>query len=92
MPTFKPKNTKQILVNQKITTTLDEKHKEIVDGFRNTTNVLIPSLRKEKNECQEKLNKEDITIEERLDIQDRIKEIEQEIKTSKKNEKNYFFS
>jgi len=90
MPTFKPKNTKQILVNQKITTTLDEKHKEIVDGFRNTTNVLIPSLLKEKNECQEKLKKEDITIEERLDIQDRIKEIEQEIKTAKKNEKNYF--
>ena len=55
MPSFKPKPTKKIRVSKKNSTTLDGKHKEIVDGFRNTTNVLIPSLLKEKNECQEKM-------------------------------------
>ena len=70
MPSFKPKNTKQILINQKISTTLDGKHKEIVDGFRNTTDVVIPSLRKERNECSDKLKREDITIEDYSDSHD----------------------
>jgi hypothetical protein len=90
MPTFKPKNTKQIIINKNSNTTLDGKHKEIVDGFRNTMNVVIPSLKKEKKEFMEKLNKENITIEERLDIEDRINEINKEIKKLKQDEKNYF--
>ena len=90
MPTFKPKNTKQIIIHKNSNTTLDGKHKEIMDGFRNTVDVVIPSLKKEKMECNEKLTKPDITIEERLDIEDRIKEIQKEINKLKKNEKNYF--
>ena len=90
MPTFKPKNTKQIIIHKNSNTTLDGKHKEIVDGFRNTSNVVIPKLKNEKKELSEKLNKSDITIEERLDIEDRINEIQKEIKNLKQNEKNYF--
>jgi hypothetical protein len=90
MPTFKPKNTKQIVIQKNSNTTLDGKHKEIVDKFRNTIDVVIPSLRKEKKEYMEKLNKENITIEEKLDIEDRIKEIQKKIKELKQNEKNYF--
>lgn len=90
MPTFKPKNTKQIIVQKNSNVTLDSKHKEIVDGFHNTTNVVIPSLKREKKECYEKLSNPDITMEERLDVEDRICEIQKEIKRLKQDEKNYF--
>ena len=33
MPTFKPKNIKKIIMSKKNITTLDGKHKEIIDGF-----------------------------------------------------------
>ena len=33
MPTFKPKNTKKIVISHKDTTTLDGKHKEHQDKF-----------------------------------------------------------
>jgi hypothetical protein len=90
MPTFKPKNTKQIVISKNSNTTLDSKHKEMVDDFNTKSGVVIPKLKKEKNECIEKLKRPDITIEEKLDIEDRIKEIQQEIKVINKNEKNYF--
>jgi len=90
MPTFKPKNTKQIIIQKNSNITLDGKHKEIVDGFRNTASVVIPSLKKEKKEFMEKLNKPDITIEERLDIEKRINDIQKQIKKLKQDEKNYF--
>ena len=90
MPTFKPKNTKQIVISKNSNTTLDSKHKEIVDDFNTKCGVVIPKLKKEKNECMEKLKRADITIEEKLDIEDRIKEIQREIKVIKQNEKNYF--
>jgi hypothetical protein len=90
MPTFKPKNTKQIIISKNSNTTLDSKHKEMIDEFNNTTDVIIPSLKKEKNECIEKMKRDDITIEEKLDIEDRIKDIKEEIRKIKQKEKNYF--
>jgi hypothetical protein len=90
MPTFKPKNTKQIVVQKNSNTTLDNKHKEIVDKFQNANNVVIPSLKKEKMECYEKLTNPQITMEEKMDIEDRINDIQKEIKRLKQQEKNYF--
>ena len=90
MPTFKPKNTKQIVVQKNSNTTLDNKHKEIVDKFQNANNVVIPSLKKEKLECYEKLTNPQITMEEKMDIEDRINDIQKEIKRLKQQEKNYF--
>lgn len=90
MPTFKPKNTKQIVIQKNSNTTLDNKHKEIVDKFQNANNVVIPSLKKEKMECYEKLSNPQITMEEKMDVEDRINEIQKEIKQLKQQEKNYF--
>ena len=48
MPTFKPKNKKKISVSKKNITTLDSKHKEIIDEISNDKQELLPLLLKEK--------------------------------------------
>lgn len=92
MPTFKPKKEKQIIIQKNSNTTLDGKHKEIVDGFHHTINVVIPSLKKERIELVEKMKKENISIEEKLDIEDKIKDIKKTIVELKRKEKNYFLT
>jgi len=42
MPTFKPKNTKKILVPKNTNTTLDCKHNEFLDEFKNNKNKKVP--------------------------------------------------
>ena len=54
MPTFKPKNTKKILVSQKINTTLDGKHNEIIKEFKSNEENLIPALKEERLELKKK--------------------------------------
>ena len=89
MPNFKPKNTKKIMVNKKTNITLDEKHKELSDDFRYQIDVVLPNLQEEKQQLKAKLKKIDISIEEILDIKDRLIIIKDEIKTIKSAEKNY---
>ena len=43
MPTFKPKNIKKILISKNKITTLDGKHKEIIDSF-NEDKEKLPKL------------------------------------------------
>ena len=89
MPNFKPKNTKKIMVNKKTNITLDEKHKELSDDFSYQIDVVLPNLQEEKQQLKAKLKKIDISIEEILDIKDRLIIIKDEIKTIKSAEKNY---
>ena len=89
MPNFKPKNTKKIMVNKKTNITLDEKHKELSDDFRYQIDVVLPNLQEEKQQLKTKLKKINISIEEILDIKDRLLIIKDEIKTIKSAEKNY---
>ena len=89
MPNFKPKNTKKIMVNKKTNITLDEKHKELSDDFRHQIDVVLPNLQEEKRQLKTKLKKINISIEEILDIKDRLLIIKDEIKTIKSAEKNY---
>lgn len=91
MPSFKPKTSKKIKVNKKSSVTLDGKHNEILNEFAKDDIDRIPSLRTEKKELQEQLqNDENLTIEKRLDIQDRINEIKITIKEIKNKKKDYF--
>ena len=45
MPNFKPKTNKKIIVSEKDTITLDNKHQEITDTFQNENEVMIPKLK-----------------------------------------------
>jgi len=92
MPSFKPKTPKKIKFNKKTSITLDNKHKEFLNEFSKDENDRIPELKIERQELKEKLEfkKNDLTLEQQLDYQDRINEITQTIKEIKNKKKEYF--
>lgn len=90
MPSFRPKTHKKIKFNKKTATTLDGKHNEFLNDFSKDLHSTIPELKIEKNNLLDKIKNEDITIDQRLDIQDRINEINKSIKDCKQKKKDYF--
>ena len=67
MPSFKPKAAKKINT-VKTNTTLDIKHKEITDGFRQNYYEILPELKQERAKINERVNDPTIilTIDETL--------------------------
>jgi hypothetical protein len=91
MPTFKPKANKKIKICKKSSTTLDGKHKEFVNEFTNDQYYYIPKLKQEKYELNEKLqNNSNLTIEQIMEIKDKIKEINEIIKNTKNKKIDYY--
>jgi hypothetical protein len=92
MPSFKPKTNKKIKFNKQKSITLDGKHKEFLNEFSKNDNDRIPDLKAEKKELELKLenHNENLTVEQKLDITDRIKEIKTIIKELKSKKKEYF--
>ena len=91
MPSFKPKTNKKIKYNKKKSITLDNKHKEFLNEFLEDEKKTIPELKNEKKELL-KINLNEIIIEKKLDILDRINEINTEIKEIKNKKKDYFLN
>lgn len=92
MPSFKPKTNKKINVCKKYLTTLGGKHAEFVNEFTaNETNV-IPALKNERSMCKYRLKNEDLTIEEEMEIRDRIIEINENINELKRKKNNYYLN
>jgi hypothetical protein len=90
MPSFKPKSAKKIKFNKKSSITLDGKHKEFLNEFSKDENDRIPELQLEKYELKELLKKDNLTIEQQLEYQDKINEINETIKQIKGRKKEYF--
>ena len=91
MPSFKPKAAKKIKVCKKYTTTLDGKHKEFVNEFTKDEFDTIPKLKEERYSLHKQLEIEtDLSIDEVMEIKDRIKEINETIKELKKKKNDYF--
>ena len=94
MPSFKPKTAKKIKVNKKSTVTLDGKHNEFINEFNKDEQDKIPKLKNEKREIIHKLKENDetstLSIEQILDLKDRIEEVNEEIKNIKMKKKEYF--
>ena len=55
MPAFKPKNIKKIIISKKNITTLDGKHKELIDSFNTDKLELLPALLAEKTVICQKI-------------------------------------
>ena len=89
MPSFKQTPQKNIKLKNKLTT-LDEKHKEIINNFTKAEKDQLPKLRKEKKQLLEEMERDDIDIHKKLNIKDRIFEINSEIKIIKNSKKQYF--
>lgn len=91
MPSFKPKTSKKIKFNKKSAVTIDSKHKEMLNEFsKNELSVI--DHKSEINELKQKLEIEsdNLTVEERLDIIDKISELKNNVKTIKSKKKDYF--
>ena len=95
MPSFKPKTNKKLKYNKKSSVTLDGKHKEFINEFSKNDNYTIPELKNERIKLL-KLQQEEgdntLTVEHKLDITDRINEINSTIKELKNTKKDYFLN
>ena len=90
MPSFKPKANKKIKVCKRYSTTLDGKHKEIMTDFSKDEYDIIPRLKEEKQSLIADLNNPKLSIEQIMEIKDRIKELSESIKEIKARKTNYF--
>ena len=93
MPTFKPKPNKKFKVSKKNITTLDGKHKEFVSEFLHDEAETIPALVKERKEWKEKLAAAVVAgvgVEERLDMEDKIRDLGEAIRAKKNKRKEYY--
>ena len=90
MPSFKPKTIKKIKYNKQNAVTLDNKHKEFINEFAKDENNRIPTLENEKNLIKNQLNNQEINIELKLELIDKLKEINSKIKELKNKKKQYF--
>lgn len=90
MPSFKPKANKKIKVCKRYSTTLDGKHKEIMTDFSKDEFDIIPRLKEEKQTLIADLNNPKLSIEQIMEIKDRIKEVKENIKEIKARKNNYF--
>ena len=89
MPTFKPKSSKKIQVCAKSTTTLDSKHRSIVEEMTHEEEVVLPQLQSQKKKLK-KVLKIEKNIEKVLDLEEQIAELTDKIKQIKLARKNYY--
>ena len=92
MPTFKPKNLKKIIVSKKNITTLDSKHKEIIEEINHMKEKELPQLIHEKIELKNKLKMGNNTIDTQLEMKDRVEILKKEIQSIKRREKEYYLN
>ena len=92
MPSFKPKNMKNIIIHKKNIATLDAKHKEITENFKKEIYETLPQLKEERKELKIKLKKDDISTDDFLDIQDRLKVLKKQIIEINNNKKEYLLN
>lgn len=88
MPSFKPKPFKKINVNVKATTTLDGKHNEFMEKFQSEEESILPTLHKKHLEYAHRLQM-GVTLEDKLEIEDAIKEIKRKKSEIKKKKLDY---
>lgn len=72
---------------------IDIKHTEMLDRFEKIENVIIPNLKKEKEELKEKVSiLKEHELDEFMKIKDRVNEIQQELKELKFEKKKYLLN
>jgi len=92
MPTFKPKNIKHIIISKKSGVTLDSKHNTLLKSFTQKNNE-IPKLKSKRSELVKQYNSDtSLTIDEKLDIKDIIKDIAKQITAIKREKKEYLLN
>jgi len=83
---------KSLKKHTKETVTLDTKHKEILSNFRKDSLNTKPELEKEQKQLNLKLTTNNLSIDERIAIGDKLNQIKMQLKTIKKSEKEYLLN
>ena len=93
MPSFKPKSNKKIKFNKKSAITLDTKHKEYLNEFSKDEDNII-DFKCELYDLKKRLNDENnnLTIEEKMEITDKINELKDNIKEIKHKKIDYLLT
>ena len=91
MTNFKPKNVKKITAKQK-NESLDCKHEEFLKEFQENKNKILPELISERNILYVNFNSQDTSFEDKLELKDKIKEIDAKINELKKDKKKYLLN
>ena len=94
MPSFKHKTNKKIIMDEKTIVTLDSKHKELETGFNNDADEVLPKLRAKKKYLKKLLEEPEssLSVEQRLEINDTLRDIKEQINSSKKSKKQYYLN
>jgi hypothetical protein len=92
MPSFKPKTIKKIVLSKKNITTIDSKHKEIVDMINKDKEETLPLLMNEKRDLKNKIQNCNLSIDQRLDLCDKLNEVREKIRLIHKKKKDYLLN
>ena len=92
MPNFKHKTNKKIIMDEKSITTLDSKHRDIENGFAKEKEETLPELRAKKRYFQKLASDTSISIEQKIEIQDTLRDVTSQINDIKKNNKHYYLN
>lgn len=94
MPSFKHKTNKKILVDKKRIMTLDSVHRSLQSEFNLINTEVLPELIRKKNEIMKKLNNtvKPLDVNEKIELQDSLYDIKQEIYKNKKKVKDYYLN
>jgi hypothetical protein len=92
MPNFTPKNSKKIVVSEKAATTLDSKHRQILEGLSHDETVVLPGLMEEKEQLKERIRGGAVGVDMRLELIDRLKVVREQIKAISKAKTEYYLA
>jgi len=90
MPIFKPKNTKKIVLANNSIVTLDSKHSELIKQFDDELKYNLPNLKKEKKKIMSLIESKELSLDEKMDYEDKIKQINIQIREIKQKKKKYY--
>jgi len=94
MPSFKHKTNKKIFVDKKRIMTLDSVHRELQCEFNFINSEVLPTLIRRKNEIMKQLNDPEIILDvnDKIELQDSLYDIKEEIYKNKKKIKDYYLN
>jgi hypothetical protein len=92
MPNFKHKTNKKIIMDAKSITTLDSKHRDIEAEFTKEKEETLPDLRAKKKYFQKMADDVSISIEQKIEIRDMLRDVTNQINDIKKKNKHYYLN
>jgi len=75
-----------------ISSTIDEKHRQITAELNRNRTEIVPNLKEELNQLQNKLAKEDIKAEEKQRVCERQRHIQKKIRSIRRKEQDYLLT